>query len=135
MAHTGKAFLNALNNKLDHLDIRRNYYALLLIENGSGSITQQDLADMLDTDKVSVMRIVDYLSANGYIKREKKKEDQRKYLLILTAKARKEMKGIKKAIDDLTESAFKGIDKTQRSQFEKTLRQISENIKEINRQK
>ena len=31
LSHMGKSFLNILNTKLDHLDIKRNYFALLLI--------------------------------------------------------------------------------------------------------
>ena len=50
--------LHALNEKLIELDIKRNYYALILIEEGQGKLTQQELAVLLESDKVSVVRIV-----------------------------------------------------------------------------
>ena len=61
----GKGYLHLLRTKLQHLDIDRNYYALVLIESNDGIITQQELALILDTDKVSIVRIIDYLSGKG----------------------------------------------------------------------
>ena len=44
-------------NKLQHLEIDRNYFALILIENNQGEINQQQLALMLGTDKVSIVPV------------------------------------------------------------------------------
>ena len=55
----GKGYLQLLRKKLQHLDIDRNYFALLLIENSEGTITQQELALLLETDKVAVVRVVE----------------------------------------------------------------------------
>jgi len=132
MAYTGRNCLHALNKKLHHLDINRNFYALLLIEQGNGIITQQHLADLLETDKVSAGRIVNYLLSKGYIKREKNKDDRRKNCLVLTDKAVHETQGIKLAIDFVTRAVYKGISREQKSSFEKTLEQIKNNLNELN---
>ncbi len=117
LSHIGKNFLHIINTKLEHLDIERNYYALILIENAKGGITQQELAKLLNTDKVSVVRIVDYLSNKGYVKRVKNVSDRRKYCLVLTSKAEKEMKVIKKTLAEVTKIAFKGLNKYQITEF------------------
>jgi DNA-binding MarR family transcriptional regulator len=133
LSHLGRSFLSNLNRKLNHLDIERNYYALLLIENADGDITQQDLANLLDTDKVSIVRIIDYLSENGYVKRVRNSKDRRKYSLVLTAKAKKETSKIQSAINEITSSAFKGISDSQKQIFYKTLKSIKKNLNAYNK--
>ena len=128
LSHIGKSFLYLLNTKLNHLDIERNFYALILIESTKGGITQQELAELLDTDKVSIVRIIDYLSDKGYVKRVKDVSDRRKYSLVLTAKSEKEMTVIKKVLADATDSAFKGLTKSQVAEFYKTIDIIKNNL-------
>lgn len=67
MANIGRLYLAMLQMNLSHLDIERSYYALLIIDELNGELIQQDLADILDCDKVQVVRIIDYLSSNGYV--------------------------------------------------------------------
>lgn len=128
LSSLGRSFLQSLNQKLDHLDIERNYYAILLIESAEGNITQQELAAQLDTDKASIVRIVDYLSENGYVKRVRNTSDRRKYRLVLTAKAKKETSKIQSAINEITSAAFKGISKMQKQDFYNTLEQLKKNL-------
>lgn len=128
LSSLGRSFLQSLNQKLDHLDIERNYYAILLIERAEGNITQQELAAQLDTDKASIVRIVDYLSENGYVKRVRNTSDRRKYSLVLTAKAKKETSKIQSAINEITTATFKGISKSQKQDFYKTLEQLKKNL-------
>jgi MarR family transcriptional regulator, transcriptional regulator for hemolysin len=125
----GRTLLNELNIKLKDLDIERNFYSLILIEEGDGKITQQDLADLLDSDKVSVVRIVDYLSDKGYVKRVKDLSDKRKFRLTLTYKAEKELPLIREAISDLTRVALKGLPDEKIEEFYDTLYNIKKNLK------
>jgi MarR family transcriptional regulator, transcriptional regulator for hemolysin len=124
----GRAFLNEFITKLHHLDIERNFYALILIEEGKGKITQQELATLLDTDKVSIVRIIDYLSGNGYVNRVKDPADRRKYGLILTDKAKKELPMIKKAIKEITQKALKGLSEKKIEELYNTLDKIKKNL-------
>jgi len=125
---TGKHFLNRVNEKLNHLDIKRSYYALILISEGQGELTQQGLADLLESDKVSVVRIIDYLSELGYVKRVRGEADRRKYGLTLTAKAEKEMPFIKETIEETTQKALKGISKQKVDELFDTLNIIKKNL-------
>lgn len=124
----GKRFLHILNVELNHLDIKRNYYALMLIEEGKGNMTQQDLADLLESDKVSIVRIVDYLTETGYVKREKVAADRRKYGLTLTEKAKKELPVIKKTMNKVIQKALKGLSTQEIDVLYKTLNIINKNL-------
>jgi MarR family transcriptional regulator, transcriptional regulator for hemolysin len=126
----GKGYLHLLRTKLQHLDIDRNYYALILIENNEGKITQQELALMLDTDKVSIVRVVDYLSEKGYVKRVRKTDDRRKHSLVLTEKARSALPEIMKSFIEINEIALKGLRSSQVTLLAETIQTIKNNITE-----
>lgn len=125
---TGKSFLHLLNEKLSYLDIDRDYYALILIEMGEGMLTQNELAGKLETDKVSVVRIVDYLTSKGYVKRKESEEDKRKYCLTLTEKAKEALPGIKQSMQECTETAFNGLTQNQQKEFMFLLGHIKNNL-------
>jgi DNA-binding MarR family transcriptional regulator len=124
----GKTMLHALNEKLIELDIKRNYYALILIEEGQGKLTQQELAVLLESDKVSVVRIVDYLAEKGYVSRVREQSDKRKYGLLLTEKAMNELPQIKCAMEEVFHSAFMGVSVIKLEELYKTLNEIKINL-------
>lgn len=130
MSLLGRGYLTMLRTKLRHLDIDRNYYALILIESQNGIITQQDLAVLLDSDKVSIVRIVDYLSDKGYMQRIKQKDDRRKHSLVLTEKARLALPEIKISINEVNSMFLKEIQISDVNNFTKTIEKIKNNIKE-----
>ncbi len=130
LSFLGKGYLSMVRAKLQHLDIDRNYYALVIIESYDGLITQQELSILLDSDKVSVVRVVDYLSDKGYVKRIRKTDDRRKHSLVLTEKAKLALPGIKQAFKDLNLIVLKGLTHSQVSEFDKTITQIKRNITE-----
>ena len=112
MDKIGKMFQVKLQNDLSHLDIERSFYPLLLIEAGNG-ITQQELAGKLLCDKVQVVRIIDYLSSNGYVERIQNPLDKRKYELAITEKAQQVLPDIKKALADTTSIAMNCLSDNQ----------------------
>ena len=126
----GKGYLSLLRAKLQHLDIDRNYYALVLIESHDGSITQQQLSLILDTDKVSIVRIIDYLSEKGYVQRIRKTEDHRKHNLVLTIKAKLALPEIKKSFDEINSVALSGLSTSQVSELAASIEKIKSNLKE-----
>lgn len=127
MDKIGKMFQAKLQGNLKHLDIERSFYPLILIEKGNG-ITQQELASQLLCDKVQVVRIIDYLSSNGYVERIQNQTDKRKYELGITAKARLVLPGIKKAMNDTTLVALNGLSVKQIDQLYSMLSVIELNL-------
>ena len=122
-------FLSLLHSKLKQTDLDRNYYALILIEKADGNITQQELASLLDTDKVSIVRIIDYLTEKGYVNRVANETDRRKYSLTLTAKAKQEIPTILQTITETQNQAFDGLNDSQIAEFYQTLHVIQQNLK------
>lgn len=132
LSHTGRSFLQLLNEKLNYLDIERSYYALILIDRRQGELTQKELACQLETDKVSVVRIVDYLAGKGYVKRIKSSVDRRKYSLILTDKAKEVLPGITKSMQEVMDVAYKGLTGLQQTEFLSILGIIKDNLSKAN---
>jgi MarR family transcriptional regulator for hemolysin len=126
----GKGYLHLLRARLQHLDIDRNYHALVLIERNNGIITQQELAVLLDTDKVSIVRVIDYLSDKGYVQRIRKTEDRRKHSLILTDKAIQAIPEIKQSFAEINEIVLKGLNGSQVTELAESIKKIKSNLKE-----
>ena len=124
----GKGYLHLLRSKLQHLDIDRNYFALVLIECHEGEITQQELALLLDTDKVSIVRVVDYLSVKGYVQRVQKTDDRRKHSLILTDKAKMALPEIKKSFSEINEVVLNGFRSSQTAELTEAINKIKSNL-------
>jgi len=127
MGKISKISQDIVQGNLSHLDIDRSFYPLLLIDAGNG-ITQQELARELSCDKVQVVRIIDYLSSNGYVDRIPNKTDKRKYELSVTDKARKLIPDIKKAFDELSAITLKGLTIKQKNELYTLLTIVASNL-------
>ncbi len=124
----GKGYLHLLRAKLQHLDIDRNYFALVLIESREGIVTQRELALLLDTDKVGVVRVVDYLSEKGYVERVTKPDDRRKHNLFLTEKARLALPLIKQSFHEINCLVLEGFGTSGISDLHNAIGRIKNNI-------
>ncbi|HRP00663.1 MAG TPA: MarR family transcriptional regulator [Flavobacteriales bacterium] len=118
-----------LQQKLAELDITSWYYVLLVIEEGSGKWSQQELADRLDLDKVSMTRALDHLGDRGYVERCSCEGDRRKHLVKLTPKARPVVRTIRKAYEELNDEVLKGVKKADRAVFMEQLMAMVENLR------
>jgi len=127
MGKISKMSQDTLQKILINLDIDRSFYPLILIDAGNG-ITQQELAHELSCDKVQVVRIIDYLSLNGYVDRIQNKTDKRKYELVITEKAKKVIPDIKKAFKELSAVSLKGLTENQRNDLYAMLVIIESNL-------
>ena len=124
----GKKYLHLLRLKLQHLDIDRNYYALVLIDKHDGEITQQELALLLDSDKVSIVRIVDYLSEKGFVQRNRANGDRRKHNLNITEKGKLAIPVIKKSFAELNDVILNGLEKQEIAELTQTIDKLKYNI-------
>ncbi len=128
MSGISRLFLMNLQNNLSGLDIGRSFYPLLLIEAGNGQLTQNELAEKLSSNKVQVVRIINYLSSKGYVERMRNSSDRRKARLEITDKARKYLPGIKNALQETTELALKDIPLHKAEELYNLLMQIDKNL-------
>ena len=123
-----RMFLVAMNNSLAHLDIDRFFYPITLIENAGGTLTQQELADKLKTDKAQVVRIIDYLSENGYVIRSQNSHDRRKHALKITEKAKRHIPEIREAIKKANEILLNNLSEEKILELYSSLKIIENNI-------
>ena len=107
-----KHYISILSNFLEHLPIDRFFYPLYLIGKNSGKITQKDLTEILNSDKVTINRIVDFLLENDVIFKEVNPEDKRSYNLKITKSAEKYIEEIEQAITK-TDELFLGTIKNK----------------------
>lgn len=125
-----KDYIGTYTKRLEGLPISRYFYPLIIIHEAQGSLSQQSLADELYTDKVSVVRIVDYLSQNGLVERKKNPEDRRQQLLHLTPAGEKLIPPIRQAMTDTNKLSLNGLKKSEVSLLENMLSRIACNLKQ-----
>ena len=118
-----------LQEKLAGLDITNWFFVLLPIDEHKGKLSQQELADALDLDKVAMTRALDHFAENGYVERCACEGDRRKFIVKLTPKARPAVKAIRKAYDELNDDAMKGMNKKERTLFQQQLTLLVENMR------
>src|SRR5690554_619112 len=93
-----KQYIGILGTKLEKLPIDRNYYAFWVIFKNDGKITSKRLAEILQTDKVLIVRIIKHLIEKDFIERLQHPNDKRSFLLHVTPNGRKYFPIIEKAI-------------------------------------
>lgn len=121
-----------LQEKLKQLDITHWFHVLLSIDDGKGMLSQQELADRLDLDKVAMTRALDHLVEKGYVQRCDCEGDRRKYLIKLTRKARPAVKAIRKAYEELNDEALKSVKEADRTIFMEQLMYVVKNLRPAN---
>lgn len=96
-----KRYISILTEKLQHVPIERNFYPLLIIGQKSGEISQNELVALLDSDKVSVFRMVDYLEKENMIYKNTSNDDKRCQLLFISEKGKEYLNDIEKAFKEV----------------------------------
>lgn len=127
-AQLTKGYVGALSAKLAHLDIDRHFYLLHLISVHEGQLTQKQLAEMIFQDKSAMVRIIDYLSEKGYVRRIQNPSDRREHFVELTSKAEAIIDDISHAFKELDEDIVNNLSADQLSCLNKCLTTISGNL-------
>lgn len=125
-----KQFIAKLSEHMADSPIARYYYPLYVIWKHEGSISQQDLAEYLYSDKVSLVRVLDALCDEGLIVRKKNPNDKRKHMLLLTEKAKPYMPNVEEALKKTNEYFLQHVDPAYLNEFTKTLATIVAKTKE-----
>jgi DNA-binding MarR family transcriptional regulator len=130
-AFMSKQYIGVASKKLTKLDIKRYFYALLIIEDEQPEITQQMLAEIMKIDKVSVFRMVDYFCKYEVLERKVNIEDRRSQYLYLTPKGKKITPIIRKIYKEINSIAFEGISKEEKKVFFDVMSKIYANLDSV----
>ena len=123
-----KRYLSIMYKNLSHLDIGTYFIVINLIQKTGGMLNQQELADLCGMDKTNMLRSIDTLQLKGLVKRVKKADDRRAYVIKLTPKGEKIVPLIHKSFRALNKKALEGLSERQVNSFYKTLETITGNI-------
>ncbi len=126
----GHQYFALLHERLGHLGIERGYYVLSMIVETGGRISQQELADALQMDKVAMARHIDHLCERGFVERASCPNDRRKHHLKLLPKAAPAAKEIKQVYSALDRMALKTLKPGERDSFLLQLRSAMANLHE-----
>lgn len=123
-----KSYFGALSKKLEHLGVDRHFSLLIAIDKAEIKCTQQYLSDHLNIDKVSMVRMLDYLVSKKMITRTVNLKDRREHIVVLAPKALKVISEIQHGIIEMNSTAFKGIKKNDKEVFYSCITTILKNI-------
>jgi DNA-binding MarR family transcriptional regulator len=126
-----KYYYGALSKMFENLDIERYFTVMVVIDRTQEKCTQQYLSDFLNVDKVTMVRILDYLVKKGMIKRVVNKEDRREHLVQLTKKGITTIPQIHEGICKLNKIALKGFSEIDQKQLWKFIEHILNNLQHL----
>jgi MarR family transcriptional regulator for hemolysin len=122
-----KRYYGVLTKSLEDLDIERYYSILYFLYNHSGC-PQQHICNSLVIDKTAMVKVMDYLTKAGYVKRQVNPNDRREHVIDLTAKGKRKTEEIVKSFKAIDKEIFSGISKNDRSAFMKVMSKLTSNL-------
>lgn len=126
-----RQYIGILAKRMKNTPVEKNYFALFLIGKNSGKISQQQLADQLLTDKVSMVRMLDCLEELELIERTVNPEDRRQHLLVATPKAQPWLSEIEKALRETDEVFLSFIAAEYREAFRSQLLELCGSVVDL----
>jgi MarR family transcriptional regulator for hemolysin len=122
---------NFADQKAAQFGMSRAKWAVLARLDRFEGLKQAELADMLDLQPISLTRLLDGLSNNGLIERRPDPEDRRAKRLYLTPAARPLLEQLSILGEELTETAFAGLDEAEEAVLLKQLSAVKENLRRV----
>lgn len=126
-----KKYIGFMAQQLKDSPIERYFYPLYVIGTNSGKISQQQLATLLFTDKVSIVRIVDSLEKEELIERKINPQDRRQHLLCLTKKAEPWIAKIEAIICQTDNVFISCLDEKAQENFKSGLMSMMQQVKDL----
>lgn len=93
-----------------------------------GRISQARLAERLEIEPISVSRLIDRMTEQGWVLREPDPSDRRSRIVVPTDKARNAYDRSRIIADGLYEDALRGMSDDQRDAVIASLRQVIDNL-------
>lgn len=127
LAAIGKKYFGILTYSATDKTIDR-YQSVFLVVVKSGGVSQQKLAKMIDVDKSTIVRMVDYLQEKGLVERTDNPDDRREHIVVPTEKAHLVARSMADDYVKVNDAAFKDFSKAERELFYQMLERIYGNL-------
>jgi MarR family transcriptional regulator for hemolysin len=118
------------DQKAANFGLTRAKWAVLARLDRFEGLKQNELADMLDLQPISLTRLLDGLSENGLIERRSCPNDRRAKRLFLTPAAHPLLDRLSELGEDLMTTALAGLDQSETSALLTSLTTIKENLRQ-----
>lgn len=109
--------------------VTHEQWALIYQLYGQTGMTQKELATRVKKDQPNVTRILDLLEKKNLVRREKKENDRRCFLIFLTEEGQQLYKQIQPN-QEVIQLAFQGFTKEEKDIFKTLLSRINQNIED-----
>ena len=118
------------DQKAAQFGMTRAKWAVLARLDRFEGLKQNELAEMLDLQPISLTRLLDGLSENGLIERRSDPNDRRAKRLFLMPAARPLLDHLSELGEDLMTTALAGLDQSESSALLTSLTTIKENLRQ-----
>lgn len=131
MAWIAETYLSVVTRFVRPHGSERYHGVLLHICAHSGCITQKQLGNAMRRDKVTIMRMVDYLCERKLVVRKQNPDDRRSQLLVATQKGLALAPMIYEAYQKTNDVFFKNFSKQEQQVFKKGIDKLMQIVDEL----
>lgn len=121
------------NQEMAEYNLRSAHVSCLYYIYALENATATDLCERCEEDKATISRSLEYLEANGYIKRDTEGIKRYKSPVLLTEKGREVGKKIADKINGVLDQISGSLTEEERVAFYRSLSLISESLEEVSR--
>lgn len=119
-------FGEGFDNALKKYSIATKHYRVLVTVFNNKNINQTMVAENLKIDRTTTVHLIDHLEEEGYIERQKNKEDRRSFNLVLTKKGKSIIIPICKIRDEIHEKCLKELTENEKRVFREICKKIGD---------
>lgn len=124
-----RAWRNKVNERLRPMGLSEaKWTTLLYLSRCEGGLIQVELAKRIGIEGPTLVRLLDRLEADGWVKRKLSKTDRRSKVIVLGRKAQPVLKEIRAIVHGLREECMAGLSEREIAAALKVLRRLREKI-------
>src|SRR5438309_10350783 len=113
IGETAHALRKAFDRRASGMGVTRAQWKVLFKLSRMPGLRQNELADLLDIEPITLSRIIDRVEEAGLVERVADPADRRAWRLHVTARAQPLIVKLRALADEMTAEAFAGIDPKQ----------------------
>jgi DNA-binding MarR family transcriptional regulator len=121
LSRVGAAVRDGFKQVLAGWGIRPQQYAILLVLDAGGGISQQELCVATEVDSGNMVELLDGLEASRYAKRARDPRDRRRYLVTITPHGRSAVAELREAVHEYNRRLLSPLTEQEQQQLARAL--------------